>query len=164
LTTKIWRVIATLLIIFSLVLNLFLLLVLAKARIDLRNTITAVRNTLEGISQEPIEIPVEISQDIPINTTIPISQTIRVPIDIDYPLSTVINTSFNIPVLGRQELSLPIDTVIPVNLVYEAPIHEMVYISMVLPLHLELPILIEIPPEVRLQLEERLLEIDASLK
>jgi hypothetical protein len=164
LTTKIWRVIATLLIIFSLVLNLFLLLVLAKARIDLRNTITAVRNTLEGISQEPIEIPVEISQDIPINTTIPISQTIRVPIDIDYPLSTVINTSFNIPVLGRQELSLPIDTVIPVNLVYEAPIQEMVYISMVLPLHLELPILIEIPPEVRLQLEERLLEIDASLK
>jgi hypothetical protein len=147
-----------------LVLNLFLLLVLAKARSDLRNTIDEARSTLAVISQEPIEIPVVINQNIPINTTLPISQTIRVPIDIDYPLSTVINTSFNIPVLGRQEIRLPIDTVIPVNLVYEAPIQETVHISMEFPLHLELPIVIDIPSDFILLLDERLLEIDGSLK
>ena len=162
--TKIWRVVVTTLVIFSLALNLYLLLLLSKARNGLNHTIAIARNTLAVVSQEPIQISVEVDQDIPINTTIPFSQTITVPINIDYPLSTVVNTSFNIPVLGRQEVSFPIETVIPVHMDFDVPIQDTVHISIMYPLKMELPVVIDIPHEVRSLLDERLLEIGTSFK
>ena len=162
--TKIWRVVITTLVICSLALNLVLLYLLSKARSGLDNTIEVVRNTLGVMSQEPFQITVEVDQDLPINASIPINQTVTVPINIDYPLSTVINTSINLPILGRQDVSFPIETVIPVHMDFDVPIHETVHISMTYPLNIELPVEVDIPFEVLSLLDERLLEIGASFR
>ena len=108
-TTRIWRIMVTLFVLLSLTLNIYLLFLLSNAQKDLVDAIVVARNSLTIMNQQSVEISVKVDQEIPINTLIPISQTITVPIDLDYPLSTVVNTSFNIPVLGRQEISIPIE-------------------------------------------------------
>lgn len=163
-TTRIWRVVVTTLVILSLALNIFLLLLLSQARNGLDDAIAVVRNTLAVMGEEPFEISVEVDKEIPINTSIPISQTVTVPINIDYPLSTIVNTSFNIPVLGRQEISFPIETVIPVHMNLDIPVQDTVHISITYPLQIQIPVKVGIPIEVRALLDESLQEIGESFK
>ncbi len=162
--TRIWKVVVTTLVILSLALNIFLLLLLSKARNGLDDAVAVVRNTLAVMGQESFQMSVEVDIEIPINTSIPISQTVSVPINIDYPLSTIINTSFNIPVLGRQEISFPIETVIPVHMYLDIPVQDTVHISMSYPLQMEIPVKVAIPIEVLSMLDERLQEIGTSFK
>jgi hypothetical protein len=162
--TKVWRVVVTTLVILSLALNIYLLLLLSKARSGLQEVMTTARNAIAVLSQEPLQIPVMVDEVIPIHASIPISQTVTVPINIDYPLSTIINTSFNIPVLGRQNVSFPIDTLVPVHLSLDIPVQETVVISLSYPLKIELPVTIEIPDDVRSMLDEGLLQIGESFK
>jgi hypothetical protein len=44
-----------------------------------------------------------------------------VPFEMDYSLSTVVNTYINIPILGRQSVAVPVDAVIPISETFEIP-------------------------------------------
>ena len=118
----------------------YFLLLLSRARNGLQDAIAIVRNTLAVLGEEPIELSVVVDKEIPINTSIPISETVTVPIDIDYPLSTIVNTSFNIPLLGRQEYLFPIDTIIPLHMNLDIPIQDTVQISLTYLLQIEVPV------------------------
>lgn len=161
---KIWRVVVTTLVLVSIALNIFLVLLLSQAQRGVTDAIAIARTTLAEFTAEPIEVPVEINQDIPINTMFPISQTVEVPLDIDYPLSTIVNTSFTIPVLGEQEISLPIETVIPLHMTLSIPVQETIHISLTYPLQLSIPVAFQIPEDIQLLLDTSLEEISTGFK
>ena len=163
-TTRIWRIMVTLFVLLSLTLNIYLLFLLSNAQKDLVDAIVVARNSLTIMNQQSVEISVKVDQEIPINTLIPISQTITVPIDLDYPLSTVVNTSFNIPVLGRQEISIPIETVVPLHTYLNIPFNETVHISITYPLHLDFPVTVDIPDDLLTVLDQSLEDISTSFK
>ena len=161
---RIWLVVLTVLVVASLALNGYFLIVLSNVRQRAMDVIVNTRNDLAALSSEPIMIPVAIDQEIPFNTSVPISQTIVLPLDIDYPLSTVINTFVDVPVLGRQDIALPIETVIPIQYTLEVPIQVEVPISLTYHLQTEVPVEVVIPPEIRSSLDEVLRQAETGLQ
>jgi len=162
--TRIWLVILTILVVVSLALNGYFFLIINNVRQGTLDTIANARNNLATLSSEPIVIPIAIDQEIPFNTSVPISQTLVVPLDIDYPLSTVINTYVDVPVLGRQDIALPIETVIPIQYTLEVPIQVEVPISLTYHLQTEVPVEVIIPPEIRSSLDEVLRQAETELQ
>ncbi|MBN2391524.1 MAG: hypothetical protein JXR84_12435 [Anaerolineae bacterium] len=161
---RIWLVILTILVVMSLALNGYFFLIISNVQQGALDAITNARNNLATLSSEPIVIPVAIDQEIPFNTSVPISQTLVVPLDIDYPLSTVINTYVEIPLWGRQDIALPIETIIPIQYTLEVPIQVEVPISLTYHLQTEVPVEVIIPPEIRSSLDEVLRQAETELQ
>ena len=116
------------------------------------------------MGSEPFVTQVSVDQEIPFNTTIPISQTFTVPLNIQYPLSTVVNTYVNVPILGRQDIAIPIETIIPIQYTLDVPIQVDVPISLTYHLQTEIPVEVAIPPEIRAPLDEILRQIEDGLQ
>jgi hypothetical protein len=162
--TRIWLVVLTILVVVSLALNGYLLLILSHVRQGTLDVIVNTRNNLAALSSEPIVIPIAVDQEIPFNTSEPISQTLVLPLDIEYPLSTVINTFVDVPILGRQDIALPIETIIPIQYTLEVPIQVDVPISLTYHLQTEVPVEVTIPPEIRSLLDEVLRQAETGLQ
>ncbi|MBN1877148.1 MAG: hypothetical protein JXA33_23195 [Anaerolineae bacterium] len=152
------------LVILSLALNGVLIYALNRARLSIAETLTTVRNTVAQVSSQPIVTTVSVDQEIPLNTTIPIHHALTVPLNIDYPLSTVVNTSFNVPLLGEQEISFPIETVIPIRYTLDVPIDMEFPISLTYHLQTEVPIEVTLPPELRAYLDAILAQAENSIR
>ena len=161
---RIWLVVLTILVVASLALNGYFLIILSDARQGALDVIANTRNDLAALSSEPIVIPIAIDQEIPFNTNVPISETFVLPLDIEYPLSTVINTFVDVPVLGRQDIALPIETVIPIQYTLEVPIRVDVPISLTYHLQTEVPVEVAIPPEIRAPLDDALRQMEEGLQ
>jgi len=161
---KIWLIILTILVTLSLVLNGVLLLALFKVRHQTLDTLAAVRNTVMLMGVNPITTTVHVDQTIPFNVVIPLNETITVPLDIVYPLTTVVNTFVDIPVLGRQDIALPINTQIPIQYDLTVPIALDIPISLTYPLKLDVPVAVEIPPELRAPIDAVLQQIEFALR
>ena len=161
---KTWLLILTVLTVISLTLNGLLLFTLFKVRENALGTLTSVRNTVALMGTEPMTMTVHIDQMIPFNTVLPLSQTLTIPLDIVYPLSTVVNTYVNIPVLGRQDIALPIDTEIPIQYDLTVPLALDVPISLTYPLQVDVPVAIKIPPELRTPIDDVLQQIETALR
>lgn len=160
----IWLTILTVLVVLSLALNGYLLVTLLNVRQAALEAVATARNNLAMMGSEPFVTQVNVDQEIPFDTMVPISQTLAVPLDIQYPLSTVINTYVNVPVLGRQNIAIPIETVIPIQYTLEVPIQVDIPISLTYRLQTEVPVEIAIPPEIRAPLDEILNNIEAGLQ
>ncbi len=161
---RVWLGILTLLVMVSLLLNGILIFGLLKARDVALNALTTARNTLAVMGNEPITTSVHVNHAIPLNTVVPIDQTIHVPLDITYPLSTVVTTYIEVPVLGRQDISIPIETSIPIEYDLTVPVAVEVPISMTYVLEAEVPISFEIPPEIRSPLDKMLQQAESALR
>ena len=155
---KAWPVILTILVLLSLALNVFCLLTLAQARSAVAAVLASARNALATLGAESITTQVRVDQEIPFNTTVPISQTLTIPLNMEYPLSTVVNTYVTIPLMGRQEIAIPIEAVIPIHYTFDVPIQVEVPISLTYRLQTEIPVTVEIPPELRAPLDQWLEE------
>lgn len=162
--TRIWLVVLTILVVASLALNGYFFLIISHVQQDALDVIVNTRNNLATLSSEPIVVPVAIDQKIPFNTSVPISETLVLPLDIEYPLSTVINTFVDVPVLGRQDITLPIETVIPIQYTLEVPIQVDVPISLTYHLQTEIPVEVAIPPEIRAPLDDALRQMEEGLQ
>jgi hypothetical protein len=106
---------------------------------------------------------VAVDQPIPIQADVPIDQVFVVPIDFVYPLETVVNTYVDIPVLGRQEITVPVETTIPINHTFEVPIQMTIPISVTYHLQTDIPVEVAVPPEVLQSLETLLAELSEGL-
>ncbi len=157
-------VILWILVLLSLALNALLLLGLNQARLAAKATLTDVRNSVAQWSRQPLVFNVKVDRQIPLSTTIPISRTVTVPLDIDYPLSTVINTSVNLPVLGTQAIALPIETIIPIHYTLEVPLVMDFPVSLTYHLEAEIPVEVEIPADLRTTVDAMLEEAEKALR
>jgi hypothetical protein len=161
---KIWLVVLTILVLASLALNGYFFFIISNVRQGTLDVVAKARNSLALLSSEPVVIRVTVDEEIPFNTTVPISQTVVLPLDINYPLSTVINTYVNIPLLGRQDIALPIETMIPFQYTFEVPIQVEVPISLTYRLQTEIPVEVAIPPEIRAPLDDALRQVEEGLQ
>jgi len=161
---RIWMVVLTVLVFISLALNGYFFLIIRNVQKGTLEVIGSARESLAALGSEPFVIQVDVDQVIPFNTTVPISETFILPLDINYPLSTVINTYVNLPVLGRQDLAIPIETNIPIQYTFEVPIQVEVPISLTYHLQTTVPVEVVIPSEIRLSLDEMLRQVEEGLQ
>lgn len=161
---KSWLTALTILVIISLGLNGVLIFALFKARDTALDTLASVRNSVAVMGAEPLTTVVNVDQDIPFDTVIPIKQTVTIPLDITYPLSTVINTYVNVPVLGRQDIAVPIDTLIPLKYDLTVPIDMDFPISLTYRLQVDVPVSFEIPAEIRAPIDTVLQQAESALR
>jgi len=143
-----WRVLISVLVLASLAGNVFLIRSLIGAEKTLNQARDTARDALLSLESEPMVISVAIDEEIPIRTTVSFSDTLTVPFELDYTLSTVVNTYINIPILGRQSVAVPVNAVIPISETFEIPIAVSVPVSMTYPLELDIPVAVEIPAEM----------------
>ena len=161
---RIWMVVLTILVFISLALNGYFFLIIRNVQKGTLEVIGSARESLAALGSEPFVIQVNVDQVIPFNTTVPISETFVLPLDIDYPLSTVINTYFNVPLLGRQEIAIPIETIIPIQYTLEVPLQVEVPISLTYHLQTSVPVEVALPPEIGLSLDEMLRQVEEGLQ
>ncbi len=161
---KIGRLLLWFLVLLSLALNGVLIYALLEVREGALSTIASLQNTVVQWRDQSIVVPVKVDQQIPFRATVPISETLTVPLDFDYPLSTVVNTSVRIPLVGEQDVAFPIDTIIPVHYTLEAPVQVSVPISMTYHLQTEIPVSVEIPPAWLDQIYAILEETESALR
>ncbi len=161
---RIWMVVLTILVFVSLALNGYFFLIITGFRQGTLAMITNARVSLATLGRDPFVIQVSVDEEIPFNTSVPISETLFLPLDINYPLSTVINTFVNVPLLGRQDIAIPIETIIPIQYTLEVPIQVEVPISLTYHLQTEVPVEIAIPPEIHLALDEALRQAEEGLQ
>ena len=161
---KIGRLLLWFLVLLSLALNGVLIYALLEVREGALSTIASLQNTVVQWRDQSIVVPVKVDQQIPFRATVPISETLTVPLDFDYPLSNVVNTSVRIPLVGEQDVAFPIDTIIPVHYTLEAPVQVSVPISMTYHLQTEIPVSVEIPPAWLDQIYAILEETESALR
>ena len=161
---KAGQILLWLLVILSLTLNGVLIYALFEVRAGALNAVAALQNTVVQWRDETVVVPVAVDHEIPFRTTVPISETLTVPLDFDYPLSTVVNTSVRIPLVGEQDIAFPIDTVIPVHYTLETPVQVSVPISTTYHLQTEIPVSVEIPQAWLDQITQILAETESALR
>ncbi len=161
---RFWLAGLTVLVLISLALNAYFFLVIRTLRQGTLNVVSNARVSLAMMSREPLVAYINVDQEIPLRTSVPISQTFVLPLDIDYPLSTVVNTYLNLPLLGRQDIALPIETVIPIRYTLAVPFQMEIPISLTYPLQTTVPVEITIPPEIGLSLDEILRQAEEGLQ
>jgi hypothetical protein len=145
---KIWRWVVSILVVVSLILNGFLLYALLSFREGLVSALDAARSSLVDMEEQPLLFAVTVDKVVPIQTTVPIEQTFVMPLQLDYPLDTVVNTHIDIPILGKQALAIPVQTVIPISYTLEIPIQTAIPISLTYHLQEEIPVEVVVPAEI----------------
>lgn len=144
---RVWRWIFSVLVIVSLLLNGLLIYTLLNFQQELLSALAAARNGIVMIEEQPLAFSVTVDEMVPIRATVPIEQTFVMPLQLDYPLDTVVNTHIDIPILGKQELAIPVQTVIPISYTLEIPIQTEVPISLTYHLQQEIPVEVSVPVE-----------------
>lgn len=159
-----WRVVISVLVAVSILLNVALIVGLLRVREGLQSALTAADNALVLSASEPLAFEVAVDQSIPIQTTVPIEQAFVVPLEFDYPLNTVVNTYVDIPLLGRQDIAVPVETVIPISTTLEIPVQMEIPISVTVQLQTEIPVEVQFPPTLLDALAGLIEQLDAGLK
>lgn len=131
-----------LVVIFSSILNIFLLVILSGFRADAQRVAADIQELLAATELSNIEVPIHVRETMPLSMTVPFSDTFTVPVETVIPISTTIlfedtfeapiNTTLpintdvmvrvNIPGLGNTSFPIPIVANIPVDLIVEVPI------------------------------------------
>jgi len=137
---------------------------LQNAQVQLQELVSTMRTELQQLGEQPLELQIAIDQEIPISDTVKISDTFMVPLDTVFPFSTQVSTSFNIPLLGRQQVSIPVSGSVPVSATFEIPIQVDFPISMTYRLVLDLPVAVTLPPELLEPIDRMLEQAEAGLR
>lgn len=160
---RIWRLFVSVVAVISLLLNVVVIAGLLEIRGGLDRALTAARDALARQANQPIAFTVAIDQPIPIQADIPIDETFTIPIDFVYPLDTVINTHIDIPVLGRQEIAVPVETRIPISHTLEIPVEMTVPVSVTYHLQTDIPVEVAVPPDLLTTLDALLQGLTSEL-
>lgn len=140
-----WRLAVSVLVLSSLLLNVALVITLLGMKAELVAALESMRDAAVEAESRPLTLDVAVDREIPVQMTVPIDQTFDIPLDLTYPLNTVINTYITLPVLGRQNITLPVDTVLPISTTVAVPIRAEVPISLTYHLQTDLPVQVQFP-------------------
>ena len=162
--TRIALVVLALGLLLSLAINAFVVWQVLSFKAAAFNTVVSARAALSDFTMEPFTTMVQVDQVLPLAVEIPINQTFTVPIDTTYSLDTIVNTTIAIPLLGPQNIAVPIRGEIPLQLTLEIPVRMTVPISTSYHLQVSLPVEVSLPPEVLEALDQTLQEIETGLR
>lgn len=151
---RVWRYSVSALTIVSLAINIVLIGVILGIGRGVQSSVAAARHSLELARSEPVEVTVSIEQQVPISTTVPLSDTFVVPVHFDLPLSTRVRTYVTMPLLGRQEILVPVEAIIPVSQTLAIPLNTMIPVHITPTLQMKIPVQVALPPEVIGALED----------
>ncbi len=138
----------------SLALNVFILYVLFAARSRAVSILENSQVLLDQMTTQPIETVVHVDQPIQVSEVLPLQHTFTVPVNTVYPLSTVVRTNVRIPLLGLQEIAVPIETDIPIETEITVPVDTSVPISFTYRLQADVPVRVDLPEETFAPVEE----------
>jgi hypothetical protein len=150
----------TALTLLSLALNGIVILEFLQLRQAAHGVVTDARTLVLEIADDTFSYTIEIDQQIPVSTEIPFSESISVPINTVVP----INTEVVVPVdLGftTYKLKVPIETVFPVDMEVTVPVSQVIGITTVVPLNVDVPIDIAVSET---PLADYLNDVNATLK
>ncbi len=161
---KVFLIILAAGLVLSLCLNLVVINLLARVRSDAHDTVASTRKGLEIVSAKSIEMEVQVDQLLPLTIIVPINELISLPIDLVFPLDTVVNTTINFPVVGPQQVSVPIRANIPINTVVTIPVKMDLPISTEYHLQAVIPVKLSLPPETIDSIKKTLEDIEIKLR
>lgn len=168
-----WRswhyILLWLIAIISLTLNILLLAGLYNFRLQAQREVANVTEILDTVEIENFDLPVEVDETLPIDITVPFSDTFTVAIDETVPISMTIpineqlsfpieetvnvnrDVTVSIVILGQPiPVDIPIRTSIPIQLDVDVPI------AMEVPVDTEIPITLdlEVPVDTEVPIQE----------
>lgn len=145
----------------SLILNILLLAGLYNFRLRAQQEVSNVQKILNTVEIENFDLPVEVDETLPINITVPFSDTFKVAIDETVPIS------MTIPI--KEDLSFPIQETVSVNrdvtvsiIVLGQPIPVDIPIRTDIPisLNVDIPVDLEVPVDTEIPIA---LDIDVPV-
>ncbi len=161
---KAWLCLILGLLCLSLALNGYILYTRSLAFDQAVAVLDTLRAQLDDLGRQSLSTEVQIDQVVPISATLPFDYVFTVPVDTVYPLSTVVNTGFELPLLGWQDIAVPIQAEIPLQLDLDVPVQAEIPISFTYQLQMTIPIEVAWPPEILSPLQEILREAEDALR
>lgn len=108
----------------------------------IENTSMAV--TEAGSSELPYTI--NISQKIPFNAEVNLSDGLRVPVKTAVPINTVVDVPITLPVIGTTIIRVPINTTVPIDMTLDLTLEKNIPVQGVTNLSLAIPVEIKNTP------------------
>lgn len=136
--------ILTILVIISLTLNVLTIATLLWVRDVALEEVADARSLVNGIRNTTFSHTIEVSEDIPVRTTVPFEEEVLVPVNTTIPLNTTIIVPVDAGLLGTFDIDVPIRAAIPISLEIAVPIEEEIEIDTSVPLELTVPIEISV--------------------
>jgi hypothetical protein len=161
---KLFMIILAAGLVLSLLLNSIVIISLSNVRSGALDTVVSAREGLDRFSADSIRMEVQVDQVLPLDIVVPINETISFPLAFNYELDTVVNTTISIPLIGPQQVAVPIRGTIPVNTVVEIPVRLNLPISTDYHLQALLPVEISLSPETIGTINQSLDEIENRLR
>jgi hypothetical protein len=161
---KVWLCLILGLLCLSLALNGYILYTRSLTLGQAVAVLDTLRAQLDDLGSQSLSTEVQIDQAVPISATLPFDYVFTVPVDTVYPLSTVVNTGFELPLLGWQDIAVPIQAEIPLQLDLDVPVQAEIPISLTYQLQMTIPIEVAWPPEILSPLQEILREAEDALR
>jgi len=131
-------------VVISLLLNLFTLRELVVARSAARQAITDSIAAIDQFEQSTISTSVKIDDTIVIDTDLPVDESFPVEIKDSFPIDTVLAVPVDAGLLGTLHLNVPIKTTIPVDVKPTVSINQTFHVKAPVPLKLDVPIQVQI--------------------
>jgi hypothetical protein len=127
------------LVLFMIGLQLWTLITLNRVRRMAHEQVGALAEQVRLVQDEVIRTNIHISQDMPVQTSMPINQTFDVPVDTTVFIEKEVTLSF-----GDTSFPIPLELDIPINTTVPVEINESMNISMTIPLDLHMPVAIPV--------------------
>jgi len=147
-----------LLTLLSLMLNCVVIGALVYGVMLARQIAGGAANALESLGNQTINYSLQISQTVPVRTTVPFNQRLDIPINQTVPVDTIIQINPTLPVVGPIALDVPVKTTIPVRIT--VPIS----FSQSIPVNADVPINLVVPIQIRIADTELKPQIDAWVR
>jgi len=123
----------------SLAVNVWLVANLLGVRRQAGEAAALAAQAVGDLRQSSIDYQVHVAQLVPIVLSIPISQTVQVPINTLLPIDTQATIPLETP-FGTFPITIPIRATVPIDLQPEVPIRLTVPVSTTVPVELDVPI------------------------
>ncbi len=134
----------TAMVVLSLTLNALIIVTLLWVRDIALEEVADARSLVNGIRNTTFSHTIEVSQDIPVKTSVPFEEEVLVPVNTTIPLNTNVIVPIDLGPLGTYDIDIPIRAAIPINLEVAVPIKETIEIDTTVPLELTVPIEISV--------------------
>lgn len=128
-----------LLTVLSLALNGILVFEFLEVRRSAHRIVVDTRSLVTDFAQDTFTYTVNVDQEIPVSTEIALNEAFSVPINTVVPLSTTVVVPVDLR-LATYKLAVPIQAVFPVSTQVTVPFSEVIDVATIVPLDVDVPI------------------------
>ena len=146
------------------ILLLFDIALVVGLRLAADKAIVEARAALDAVAARPVHLDIQLDTDVPISATIPLHRRFTVPIETTYHLDTVVQTTVQIPIIGAQEIDIPVAGDIPIRLDVDVPVDTALPVAFTYHLQTTVPVEVLIPQQALEPLYAMLSKVEALLR